>query len=72
VLSFLPFALLIAVGYVKGKKLFKKNQPHQKSTMDQQSHNGNTELLILAEEGSQAPAEEEQHQPSVKDVTYPF
>ena len=66
-LSFLPSALLTAVGYVKGKKLFKKNQPHQKSTMDQQSHNGDTELLTLAEEGSQAPADEEQDQPSVKD-----
>jgi len=50
-LSFLPSALLTAVGYVKGKKLFKKNQPHQKSTMDQQLHNGDTELLTLAEEG---------------------
>jgi len=66
-LSFLPSALLTAVGYVKGKKLFKKNQPHQKSTMDQQLHNGDTELLTLAEEGSQAPAEEEQDQSSVKD-----
>lgn len=67
VLSFFPSVLLTAAGYVIRKKLFKKNEPHQKSTMDQQSHNGGTELLTLAEEGSQAPAEEEQDQPSVKD-----
>ena len=67
VLSFLPSALLTAVSFVIRKKLFKKNKPHQKSMTDQQSHNGDTELLTLAEEGNQAPSEEEQDQPSVKD-----